>query len=220
MKSLLNLISIFIITLSLWLCVDIVATNLLNIRGFSKFLTSHIKVGHINKPKFKGHFGGPLDDFYANVSIGSKSERTSSNKTCKSSKEVIFIGDSAVAGFEVEDDETFVSLINLSCKDHGLSGINFGVRAHDTHGVIGNYRRVGSIHDHQAVFYLIAHNDLAGNNNILDYKNIVMKFGRMYDDNFYKPKISFPKKIYYEFRVFVSDNFILQQSTLELWKCH
>jgi len=207
MKRLFNLILIFIISIFLWLFVDIVATNFLDIRGFSKFLTAHKKVGHINKPNFKGHFGGPFNDFYANVSIGSKSERTSSNKICKTTKEVIFIGDSTVAGFEVEDDETFVSLINLSCKDHGLSGINFGVRVHDTHGVIGNYQRVGHAHDHQAVFYLISHNDVTGNNIILDYKNIVMKFGRIYDGNFYKPKISFIKKIYYGIRVFVSDNF-------------
>jgi hypothetical protein len=57
---------------------------------------------------------------------------------------VLFMGDSTTAGFEVNDDETFVSEINRDCKTTHITGANFGVRAYNTHRVIANYGRIAS----------------------------------------------------------------------------
>ena len=199
--------NIFLIMLCLWSLTDLILTNILNIRGFSKFFTTNQMVGFMNKPNFQGKFGGPLDEFYSLVNIGPIGERVSFKNKCDNSKKIIFLGDSAVAGFEVNDNETFVSHFNENCNKTGFSGYNFGVRAYDTHQVIGTYKRINQKIDHNYLFYLIARNDLKENNVILHYPRFVEKFGRIFEGNFYKPKNSFIKNFYYGLRIFISDNF-------------
>lgn len=190
-----------------WSTTDFIATNLMNLRGISKFFISNKMVGHMNKPNFQGRFGGPLDEFNSLVTIGKLGERSSNKIQCKNSKKILFLGDSIVAGFEVNDNETFVSLFNKNCKKNNLSGYNFGVRAYDTHQVIGNYKRISNKINHDYIFYFISRNDLKENSTIYHYKSFVEKFGRVYDEKFYKPEISTIKKFYYGLRIFVSDNF-------------
>ena len=54
---------------------------------------------------------------------------------------------------------------------------------------------------------MISRNDLKENNTIYHYKSFVEKFGRVYNEKFYKPEISNIKQFYYGLRIFISDNF-------------
>lgn len=206
-KILKDFFLITFISFIFFLIIDFVYTNIKNIRGFSKFFVNIEGVGHINKPNFNGVFGGPLDDFSANVNIGIYGERKSSNIDCHDKKKIIFLGDSFVAGFEVDDENTFVSKFNLKCKKIGFHGLNFGVRAYDTHSVIGLYSHIVKKISHKKVFYLIESNDLYENERLFHYKNLVKKFGRFYENRYYKPSTIFIEKTYFTLRIFVSDNF-------------
>ena len=197
---------IIFIVIIFWSTIDFITTNIFNLRGFSKFFISHKTVGHMNKPNFSGKFGGPLDEFNSLVNIG-KLEKDIQIKLAAKIQKILFLGDSIVAGFEVNDNETFVSLFNINCKKNNLSGYNFGVRAYDTHQIIGNYKRISNKINHDYIFYLISRNDLKENNTIYHYKSFVEKFGRVYDEKFYKPEISNIKQFYYGLRIFISDNF-------------
>jgi len=206
-KTLKDIFLICLTSFILFLITDFLFTNIKNIRGFSNFFINIQGVGHINKPNFKGVFGGPLDDFSANVSIGNFGERKSNNINCTNKKNVIFLGDSFVAGFEVDDEYTFVSKFNLKCKKSGFHGLNFGVRAYDTHSVIGLYLHIGKKISHKKVFYLIESNDLYENERLFHYKNLVKKFGRYFENQYYGPSTNLIEKIYFTLRIFVSDNF-------------
>ena len=195
------------ITFVLFFSIDIVVTKSLKIRGFSKFYISNEEVGFMHKPNFSGKFGGPLDNFYSTVNIGSLGERVSVKNKCLNTKKIIFLGDSVVAGFEVDDEKTFVSLLNKNCNINKLSGNNFGVRAYDTHQVIVNYKRIVKKIDHDYLFYLISQNDINENNNFYHYPNLVKKFGRAYDEKIYPPSLSLIEQYYFMLRVFISDNF-------------
>ena len=209
---------ISLVSLIFFLIIDFLFTNIKNIRGFSKFFVNIEGVGHINKPNFKGVFGGPLDDFSANVSIGNYGERKSSIINCPNKKSVIFLGDSFVAGFEVNDENTFVSKFNLKCKKNGFYGLNFGVRAYDTHSVIGLYSHIGKKISHNKVFYLIESNDLYENGRLYHYKNLVKKFGRYYENQYYKPSTILIEKIYFSLRIFVSDNFYFSTKLISFFQ--
>ena len=206
-------IIISIITLFFFLFIDIAITNILNIRGFSKFYESHNPTGYINKKDFEGYYGGFLHEFYSYVTIGQNNNRNSS--ICeKIDINTLIIGDSITAGFEVDDDQTFVSLINKNCNNNNLNVINGGVRGHDTNQVISNYLRIIKNYNFKKVLYLISFNDF--HENLIDYHyfNMVKKFGRAkvndYENiSFFKPKISNYENKYQKVRIFISDNFYI-----------
>ena len=134
-----TIISIF--SLIFFLLVDFFITNYLDIRGFSKFYESKFPIGYINKKKFSGQYGGFLDQFYTLIEIDDYGNRVSTPCSEKNINTLI-IGDSITAGFEVDKDKTFISLINQNCKENNLHAINGGVRGHDTNQVIANYLRI------------------------------------------------------------------------------
>ena len=214
-KLIINFLMISTITLFSWIVIDFSVTLLLGVRGFSQFFESDKMVGHINKANFSGNFGGPLDDFYSSVNIDKFGARKSSFSNCPSPQnKIIFLGDSVTAGFEVNDDQTFVSIINKNCGEKNIIGYNFGVRAHDTHSVIGNYLRVGEKIDHNSVYYLISLNDLSENLQIYHYKNLVKRFGRIFNGLYVEPNTNFFEKIYFSFRLLISDKFYLTTKIL------
>ena len=198
----------------LWFSIDFITTSYYSSRGFSKFFTSDKLAGHINNPNFSGYFGGPLDDFYSKVNIGSLGERISIDGCSTPKKTVLFLGDSSVAGFEVDDNETFTSVINKDCKKTNILAYNFGVRAHDTHNVIGNYSRIQEKIDHNLVYYLITPNDITENMKKFHYVNIVKRFGRVFEGEHYKYNLSYFEKTYFQLRIFISDNFYLTTKLL------
>lgn len=205
-----NFIQIFLITLILFLTLDFTITNFSGYRGFSKFFISDVIEGRMNKPHFSGLFGSPLTEFRGSINIGKNGERISSTYDCKNvSSKILFLGDSITAGFEVDDSETFVSLFNKKCKVKDKLGINFGVRAHDTHAVIGTYLRVKNYFPHSKVVYLMTKTDFESNINPKAYQMLTKKFGRRFNDTIIKPDGSKWFQLYAGFRVFVGDNFSL-----------
>lgn len=205
---------VLLVTLVLFLTIDIILTKSLKLRGFSKFYVSNEQVGFMHKPNFSGKFGGPLYDFYSTVNIGPLGERISIKNKCFNTKKILFLGDSSVAGFEVDDEKTFVSLINKNCKVNKLSGNNFGVRGYDTNQVIANYKRIRKKIEHDYVFYLIHQNDINENDKLYYYPNLVKKFGRAYNEKIYFPELSLVEKYYFKLRVFVADNFSFTTKTI------
>ena len=205
-----NFLKISFITFFLWIFIDFTLTFFLGVRGFSQFFVSNEFAGHINKPNFSGKFGGPLDEFYSTVNIDHLGSRQSTLSECPSNEhKIIFLGDSITAGFEVNDNETFVSVINQNCEGKNFIGYNFGVRGHDTHSVIGNYKRIVKEIEHDYVYYLISLNDLTENLLIYHYKNLVKRFGRTFNGSYMAPNMNIFEKIYFSFRLFISDKFYL-----------
>lgn len=181
-------IKVTTITIILFLLTDFVITWSYGARGFSKFFVSNSIEGRMNKPGFSGGFGSILAEFHGQVNIGLDGERLSDSVECKyEEKRALFLGDSTTAGFEVDDSETFVSLLNKKCSDGRIVGINFGVRAHDTHAVIGTYQRIATQLDHDYVIYLMTENDFQENIDPNAYPSMSRYFGRRYEDKIFEP---------------------------------
>ena len=206
-----NGLIILLISIILWFVIDFVFTKVFRTTGFSQFFIHDNQAGRINKPGFKGSFGGPLEDYFSSVSIGQLGERNSSIPTCDFiNQKVIFLGDSGTAGFEVNDNQTFVSLINESCNIHSGSGINFGVRAHDTHMVLALYEKIKKSTPHEKIFYLISSGDFDENIDRHAYPTMTERFGRIFDGQLISPISKFTLRDFYlNIRVFLGQNFYL-----------
>ena len=205
MNLLRKIFLILSITVLFFLSLDFIITFTNGYRGASKFYITSKYAGFIHKPDFSGKFGGFLDEYSSNINMGHMGERLSVINNCNYSKNIIFLGDSGTAGFEVNDNETFVSQINLNqCK---YKGINFGVRGHNTHNILGNYKRIKEKINHDIVIYIIFPNDLIENIQLDLSQNLYKKFGNIFDEIYYPPKLSNSEKIYHSFRTFIADNF-------------
>tara|TARA_Y100000996_G_C22491471_1_gene630384 strand:+ start:140 stop:1192 length:1053 start_codon:yes stop_codon:yes gene_type:complete len=211
-----ELIKILSITIILFLVLDFLVTWIYGARGFSKFYVHDNVEGRINKPNFNGKFGGILKPFNAKVNIGVNGERISFNETCDSKKNILFLGDSTTAGFEVNNNQTFISLINKKCSENKINGINFGVRAHDTHSIIGTYLRVKNDHPHNIIVYLMTDNDFEENLNPNAYLSMTKKFGRRYDGKIIDPVDDFSFQLYANLRMFVGDRLSLTTELISL----
>ena len=202
-------------TLSIFtfLILDALITKVYRPKSFSNFVESNEKVGFINRREFVGRFGGPLDEFSNIVSIDSYGNRKFSSRKCnlpqkKSEyKNLVFIGDSMLAGFEVEDSDLYVSKLSQRCISNGLI-INGGVRAHDTHMASANAVRIFrelNLQEFNTVFvYGLTWNDFYENDNKNIYFNIKARFGSIFDQKKYKPKANLN---YLRLRTFIADNF-------------
>ena len=214
-------IKIILLSLCLFLATDFLVTWGYGARGFSKFFISNTTEGRHNKPGFSGSFGSLFQEFHGAVNIGSEGERLSVPASCGNiDKKVLFIGDSTTAGFEVDDDKTFVSLINKTCNKKRINGINLGVRAHDTHAVIGTYNRISSRVSHDYVVYLMTGNDFYENLNPNAYNMFTRNFGRRYEGNFVEPDDGFLWSIYASARMFTGDRLSLTTEAITLLEYH
>jgi hypothetical protein len=214
MKKIMRLIRLALLisafTVTLFLCVDFFVTQINGSRGFSQFFETDGIEGRKNKNNFTGVFGSPLDSFRGIVSIGPNGERVSLTNGCESSSNVtLFIGDSITAGFEVNDDKTFVSQLNADCKLTGRLGLNFGVRAHDTHSVIGTYLRIYKNITHTQVVYLVNENDFFENVDPNVYSMMTRRFGRRYEGAVVSPSDDYLFSVIASVRQFMGDNFSL-----------
>lgn len=201
---------IITISLVLFLLTDFLVTWVYGARGFSKFFISNSIEGRINKPGFSGFFGNVLEEFHGQVTIGKNGERISEPVDCgHADRKILFLGDSTTAGFEVDDDETFISILNKDCNRLRISGVNFGVRAHDTHAVNGTYKRIAHELDHNFVVYVMTQNDFSENVNPNAYRMMTRKFGRRYENNLVQPDEDFIFSIYAALRISIGDRLSL-----------
>ena len=206
-------IVITILSIFTFLICDALLTKIYRVRGFSKFFESNELAGFINKREFIGVFGGPLDDFSNKISIDIYGNRKVTGRKCNLSirknqnKNLIFVGDSMVAGFEVKDSEHYVSRLSKKCISKGLI-INGGVRAHDTHMASANAVRILKEFNldqlNTVIVYGVTNNDFYENDNKNSYYNMKAKFGSIFDQKNYKPKAN---SNYLRVRMFIGDNF-------------
>ena len=207
--------SILITTFSIFtfLIFDLLLTKIYGPRGFSKFFESNQEAGFINKREFVGRFGGPLDDFSNKISIDIFGTRKVISRKCNLSrknsenKNLVFVGDSMTAGFEVKDTEHYVSRLSNNCISKGLI-INGGVRAHDTHMAAANAVRILKEFNldqlNTVIVYGFSSNDFIENDNKNTYYNMKARFGSIFDQENYKPRANLN---YLRLRMFVADNF-------------
>ena len=200
-----------ITTVAVFGIVDIAATSMIRTRGFSQFFESSTEAGFINKRNFKGVFGGPLDDFSANVEINEFGNRKISYDQCKPNTKprnrLIFVGDSMTAGFEVEDNQTYTSIFaGFNCDQFQV--INGGVRAHDTHMAIANAFRISreirpaGNNMTSSIIYMATQNDFIENNDKNTYFSMKSKFGSFHDGKHFPPS---KRKWTNSIRMFVGD---------------
>jgi len=202
-----SFVIIITITIVLWLCIDFIVTKTLGSRGFSQFFESSEIEGRKNKDDFEGVFGSWLDEFNGSVKIGSFGQRQSFNEGCEIiSNTTLFLGDSTTAGFEVNDNQTFVSVYNQDCQKYNHKGLNFGVRAHDTHAVIGSYMRINNSFRHDQVVYLMTDNDFSENIDLNAYQMMSKRFGRIFNNELISPVENYSFKFYADLRLFIGDN--------------
>ena len=207
--------SILITTFSIFtffIC-DLLLTKIYRPRGFSKFFESNQISGFINKRGFVGRFGGPLDDFSNKISIDIFGTRKVTRRKCNLSrinsenKNLVFVGDSMLAGFEVKDSEHYVSRLSEKCISTGLI-INGGVRAHDTHMASANAIRIlkefNLDQKKTVIVYGFTWNDFIENDNKNTYYNMKARFGSIFDQENYRPKTNLN---YLRLRMFIADNF-------------
>ncbi len=192
---------------------DLLLTKIYRPRGHSKFFESNKVAGFINKREFVGIFGGPLDEFSNKISIDIFGTRKVTSRKCNLSitknenKNLVFVGDSMLAGFEVKDSEHYVSRLSKKCISKGLI-INGGVRGHDTHMASANAVRILNEFNldqlNTVIFYGLTNNDFHENDHKNTYYNLKAKFGSIFDQKNYKPKANLN---YQRVRMFIGDNF-------------
>ncbi|KGG00287.1 hypothetical protein [Prochlorococcus marinus] len=136
-----------------------------------------------------------------------KVTRRRCNLSKNKNKNLIFIGDSMLAGLEVKDSEHYVSRLSKNCISDGLI-INGGVRAHDTHMASANAVRILKEFNldqlNSVVVYGLTSNDFYENDHKNAYYNLKAKFGSIFDQKNYKPKANLN---YLRVKMFVGDNF-------------
>jgi hypothetical protein len=127
-------------------------------------------LGWSHEPGVSGEYVGPRPwpiEFRARVTINSLGLR-GPELTARSDRElrVLFLGDSMVAGFEVEQAQTFVSLLQdeLSRRlDRPVRTINAGVRGYGTDQYYLYYSERGRLLEPDAVVVFHSANDAADN---------------------------------------------------------
>lgn len=79
---------------------------------------------------------------------------------------ILFIGDSTTASFEVDDDETVPALLEHALRDRGrnVNVINLGVRAYSTDQVVARAIQWSDFYRPRDIIYLFVDNDIPGNN--------------------------------------------------------
>lgn len=213
------LFPIFLSTAIFWAVSDFIVTQAMGTRGFSAWFRADDVAGRINTPSLSGFWGGPLDDYYVPISITAEGLRRSSPPGCSDIKgHILFLGDSTTAGYEVADENTFVSNINSSCNSHKASGVNLGIRAGDTHSAIGMYEKFSAKIAHDTVFYTITPNDFWENNDKYEYYNLTRHYGRRYDNEIISFESNWITSLYLDFRIFVSDNFYFTTKVISAFR--
>jgi len=221
-KSLIvDTIVISIFSILFFLTIDIFITKLLRIRGHFKFFESNVHSGFILKRNFSARFGGPLDQFSSLVNTTKYGTRVVESNECKVSENmnkenIIFVGDSMLAGLEVSDFDHYASRIKNLCLTKG-SIINGGVRGTDTHMATANASRI--INEYQfseyssKIIYGVTLNDFSENLRKGDKQGLKSKFGYIFNNVRYKPKENLR---FINFKIFLSDNFYFTKHLIKI----
>lgn len=211
------LISIF--SIIFFLTTDFLITKYLRIRGNYKFFESNKDAGYILKRNFSGRFGGPLDEFFSNVNITKFGTRKVISKNCEldqiiNKENIIFVGDSMLAGLEVDDNEHYTSRVQNTCISSGQI-INGGVLGTATHMSLANASRIldeyNLLHSNTKIIYGVTTNDFSENLNIGGH-SLKLKFGYIYNNKRYLPEKNLR---IINFKIFISDNFYFSKHLIK-----
>ncbi|MDH5672677.1 MAG: SGNH/GDSL hydrolase family protein [Myxococcales bacterium] len=136
----------------------------------SLFWQHHPLLGWVHTPNSTGTYVGPRPwpiEFSTEIHINSLGLRGPEiEPLAPGGKRILFTGDSVVAGFEVEYEETFVALLGKQLsEDLGVpvQTINAGVRGYGTDQSYLYYREYGHKLKPDVVVFVASHNDPVDN---------------------------------------------------------
>jgi len=144
------------------------------------------KKGWSPVPNSKGYFSDSARKYNGYVEFDSMGVRRNGNGFEKFDKTILVLGDSTTAGLEVDNDETYVAVLERLFRSGGsdYKFYNAGVRGYGTDQSLWRLQRLSAIIEPDYVIYMFTDNDFINNKTV---KSAGRVFGKpafiMHDDS-------------------------------------
>lgn len=147
------------------------------------FIGYHDQLGWSNIPNKEGYFSDPKEGFKGYVKFDQNGVRINDNNFDTNGKAILIVGDSVTAGLEVDNNETYASVLERLFFENGCDYrvYNAGVRGYGTDQSFWNMERLIDIVNPEYVIYMFTSNDLQDNRTIKQSNRIDGKPAFIYD---------------------------------------
>ena len=128
-------------------------------------------------PNSTGHFTNGLFDGFVTIDDHGIRKNSIKGTHVDAYSNILFIGDSTTASFEVNDDETAPAILEQLLREHGakVNVINLGVRGYGTDQAIIRAKQYAKLYNPTDVIYMYTDNDIFDNNSLQRHGR---KFGK------------------------------------------
>lgn len=187
----------------------------------AKFFQADSVTGWGHVPGVEGVFANPGEGYRAWVTIdqlGVRSNASAFAAALNGSPEILILGDSNTAGFEVDDDKTFAARLEQLLFERGCSYrvYNAGVRGYGTDQAYWQLLRLRESIDPELTIYLFTFNDLMDNRTIKRLRKVYSKPAYAYERDhleLIKPKSPALGREYYAYLENSADGYRLVEGT-------
>lgn len=176
----------------------------------SKFWISHETLGWFHKSSAEGFFFNAREQFNGQVQfdeIGIRVNDNPSEYEKISYKKVLVVGDSTTAGFEVDNNETYVSVLERLFYSNSCNYrfYNAGVRGYGTDQALWVMQELTGLINPDYIIYMFSPNDITNNRTIKRAHRIFSKPAFVLDNNKFELVNYPPKKYNKEYYSYIDD---------------
>lgn len=175
------------------------------------------KLGWINKPNTKYCYRNDLVGFNSNVTFDEYGIRSNDNPIMNvANKRILVIGDSATVGVEVDNNKTYVALLEAFYQNEGYNFkfYNAGVRGYGTDQCLLNLKRLHKMIQPDYVLYMFCSNDFGDNRTIKSAQKLFGKPAFIMDNEELRlanyPSKKYPRS-YYAYIEYSSNSYDIKE---------
>ncbi len=151
----------------------------------SQFIRYDELLGWSMIPNSEGFFSNPSDGYHGYVKFDENGVRVNDNTFEREGDSILVIGDSVTSGLEVDNNETYVAILEKLFYKNGCKYriYNGGVRGYGADQSLWNLERIISIIKPKYVIYMLNNNDYLDNRTIKKPNRIFGKPVFILDNN-------------------------------------
>jgi len=133
-----------------------------------QFVRYNEELGWSMIPNSEGYFSNPIVGYNGFVKFDQNGVRVNDNRFSPKGESIIVIGDSTTAGLEVDNNETYVAILEKLFFENGCEYrfYNAGVRGYGTDQSLWNLERLISVVNPKFVIYMFSSSDFLDNRTI------------------------------------------------------
>lgn len=171
-------------------------------------------------PNSEGFFSNPREGYNGHVKFDEHGMRVNDNIVTSKTKAVLVIGDSTTAGMEVDNDETYVAVLERLFLDNHCDYrfYNAGVRGYGTDQSLWRFEQLVDVVKPDYVIYMFSSNDFTDNRTIKranrKYSKPIFLFEKNKVDIINRPAQKFPHP-YYSFVQYSASGYIINKGYKE-----